>query len=44
VPVISVGSDDDGNAIAVADTDIPDGRYQAGVGYKRTQIIDMLFN
>ncbi len=44
VPVISVGSDDDGNAIAVADTDLPDGRYQAGVGYKRTQIIDMLFN
>ena len=43
-PVISVGSDDDGNAIAVADTDLPDGRYQAGVGYKRTQIIDMLFN
>ena len=42
--VISVGSDEDGNAIAVADTDLPDGRYQAGVGYKRTQIIDMLFN
>lgn len=44
MPVLSVGSDEDGNPIAIAKTDLPDGSYAASVGYRSTQIIDMLFN
>jgi len=43
-PVLSVGSDRDGNLIAVAKMDLPDGRYSASVGYRSTQIIEILFN
>ena len=44
MPVLSVGRDEDGNPIAVAKADLPDGSYAASVGYRSTQIIDMLFN
>ena len=44
MPVLSVGSDEDGNPIAAAKADLPDGSYAASVGYRSTQIIDMLFN
>ncbi len=43
-PVLSVGSDEDGNPIAIASVNLPDGSYEASVGYKSTQIINMLFN
>jgi len=43
-PVLSVGSDEDGKPIAIAKADLPDGSYKASVGYRSTQIIDMLFN
>lgn len=43
-PVLSVGSDEDGTPIAVAKADLPDGSYDASVGYRSTQIIEMLFN
>ena len=43
-PVLSVGSDENGNPIAIANANLPDGSYEASVGYKSTQIIDMLFN
>ena len=43
-PVVSVGRDADGRLIAVASADVPDGEYGVKVGYKRTQIIRMLFN
>ena len=44
VPILSVGTDENGRTIAVANADIPDGSYSARVGYRRTQIIQMLFN
>lgn len=43
-PVLSVGTDADGRALAVAKTELPDGVYEARVGYQRTQIIEILFN
>ena len=43
-PVMSVGHDSDGNVFAVADTNLPDGTYEARVGYKSTQIIELFFN
>ena len=43
-PVMSIGQDSDGNVFAVADTKLPDGSYEARVGYKSTQIIELLFN
>ena len=43
-PVLSVGTDGDGRLLAVADSNLPDGTYDARVGYRSTQIIDMLFN
>ena len=43
-PVLSVGRDVAGDPIAVAAAGLPDGVYEASVGYKSTQIIDMLFN
>ena len=42
--ITSVGNDDSGKIIAVANANIPDGVYSAKVGYKITQIIDMLIN
>ena len=43
-PILSVGEDQTGSRIAVASADIPDGSYDVRVGYKRTQIIHLLFN
>ena len=43
-PVLSIGKDEDGNLLAIAETQLPDGSYEARVGYKSTQIITMLFN
>ena len=43
-PVLSVGSDETGNIIAIAKASLPDGTYDASVGYKSTRIIAMLFN
>lgn len=43
-PILSVGTDGDGRLLAVADANLPDGSYDARVGYRSTQIIDMLFN
>ena len=43
-PILSVGTDADGRALAVAKTELPDGVYEARVGYQRTQIIEILFN
>ena len=43
-PVLSVGTDAEGRALAIAKTELPDGVYEARVGYKRTQIIEILFN
>lgn len=44
MPVVSIGQDSDGNVFAVADTNLPDGTYEARVGYKSTQIIELFFN
>ena len=44
IPVMSIGQDSDGRLFAVADTLLPDGNYEARVGYKSTQIITLLFN
>ena len=43
-PVLSTGQGEDGELLAVAEANLPDGRYEARVGYKNTQIIEMLFN
>ncbi len=43
-PVLSVGTDGDGGLLAVANVNLPDGSYDARVGYRSTQIIDILFN
>ena len=43
-PILSVGKDAGGRIIAVADANIPDGKYDVRVGYKQTKIIQMLFN
>ena len=42
-PVVSVGLDEGGAPIAIADVELPDGFYDARVGYRSTQIIRMLF-
>ena len=44
MPVTSVGKDSEGRVFAVADTNLPDGSYEARVGYKSTQMIKLLFN
>ena len=43
-PVLSVGTDEEGRLLAVANANLPDGSYDARVGYRSTQIIDLLFN
>lgn len=43
-PVLSIGTDEDGNPIAVASAALPDGTYEARVGYRSIQIIKLLFN
>ena len=42
-PVTSVGRDEDGTPIAIANIDLPDGDYPARIRYRSTQIIQMLF-
>ena len=42
--VKSVGRDSNGRVLAAADADLPDGSYEARVGYKSTQLIKLLFN
>ena len=43
-PVLAVGTDGYGNVVASARSAIPDGTYEARVGYDTTQVISMLFN
>lgn len=43
-PVLSVGQNEDGDLLAVANVNLPDGSYEARVGYRSTQIINLLFN
>lgn len=43
-PVMSIGQDSDGRVFAVADTNLPDGSYEARVGYRSTRVIKLLFN
>ena len=42
--VLTVGTDADGNVIASAHANVPDGSYEVRVGYKATQVISMLLN
>ncbi len=42
--ITSVGTDSLGNRIATANVTMPDGVYEARVGYRQTQMIRMLFN
>ena len=42
-PVASVGLDEGGTPIAIANIDLPDGDYPARIRYRSTQIIQMLF-
>ena len=42
--VRSVGQDRYGNIFALADTTLSDGMYQVRVGYKQTQVFELLFN
>ena len=42
-PVMSIGFDEAGAPIAIADVELPDGSYDARVGYRSTQVIRMLF-
>lgn len=43
-PVLSIGQDENGKLLAVAEADLPDGIYDARVVFRSTQIINMLFN
>ncbi len=43
-PILSLGRDGDGTVFAIASVDLPDGSYDARVGYTSSQIIDLLFN
>ena len=42
--VLTVGTDEDGNLVASAHANIPDGSYEVRVGYRATQVISMLLN
>lgn len=44
LPVLSVGQGESGSSFAVAQTSLPDGLYEARVGYSQTRIIELLFN
>lgn len=44
VEILTVGTDTQGNPIASAHANIPDGSYEVRVGYNTTQVISMLFN
>ena len=43
-PITFLGRDQEGHLLAGGSTEMPDGNYQAKIGYKRTQILKMLFN
>ncbi len=40
----SLGRLEDGTIFAIADTDLPNGSYEAGILFRRTQVIELLFN
>lgn len=42
--VLTIGKDENGNLVASARANIPDGSYDVRVGYKATQVISMLLN
>lgn len=42
--VLTVGTNADGDMVASAHANIPDGSYEVRVGYKATQVISMLLN
>ena len=42
-PVLSIGNDENGKLLAVANAALPDGSYDARVAYRSTQIINILF-
>ena len=42
--ILSVGENDEGGIVVVAELPLPDGTYPAKVGYDRMQIINLLFN
>ena len=42
--ILSVGWNPDGSLFATADTSLTDGTYPASVSYRRTQILQLLFN
>jgi len=42
--VLTVGLGDDGELVASARANIPDGSYSVRVGYKTTQVLSMLLN
>ena len=42
--VLSVGQDGKGRIMAVANINMPDGKYDVRVGYKKTQIMKLLFD
>ena len=44
VPVSFTGHTDEGGLIVGADTELPDGTYDAKVGYSEIQLLKLLFN
>ncbi|MBQ9041665.1 MAG: hypothetical protein IJ111_02490 [Eggerthellaceae bacterium] len=42
--VLTIGTDADGQLVASAHANIPDGSYEVRVGYNATQVISMLLN
>ena len=42
--VLTVGMDENGEVVASAQANIPDGAYKVRVGYNTTQVISMLLN
>ena len=42
--ILAVGTDENGNYIATAHANMPDGSYDVRVGYKTTQVLSMLLN
>ena len=42
--VLAIGTDENGQLVASARANIPDGSFEVRVGYKATQVISMLLN
>ena len=40
----SIGRLEDGTIFALADTDLPNGSYEASIQFRQTQVIKLLFN